>query len=366
MTLPASPSSSVPPNTHPHSSVDQSSLADASGDSTDFLHHGNGKSAPQSTNGTDNEKAGAAGLHHDPARVMNGLNGEKTALGKNVTQLGGPLSPEEHDELRRIASIYRVQSSTTIKSNGGLGQKDNIDEMTDDDLRFDPEKPEFDLNLWARAFVRAMDEEGIKNMRAGFVFKDLSVSGTASAISVQSDVASILMAPFRINEFLQLSPKPAKIILRNFDGFVAPGEMLIVLGRPGSGCSTFLKTICGELDGLKVEKGSTLHYDGVSQECMVKEFRGELAYNQEVDKHFPHLTVAETLEFAAAARTPHVRVKGVSRDTFVKHMTQVMMTIFGISRAKNAKVGNEYIRGVSGGERKVSGFGQSCSGSNAR
>jgi energy-coupling factor transporter ATP-binding protein EcfA2 len=32
-------------------------------------------------------------------------------------------------------------------------------------------------------------------------------------------------------------------ILRDFDGLVKSGEMLVVLGRPGSGCSTFLKTI---------------------------------------------------------------------------------------------------------------------------
>ena len=85
---------------------------------------------------------------------------------------------------------------------------------------------------------------------------------------------------------------------------------------------------------------------------MVKEFKGELVYNQEVDKHFPHLTVGETLEFAAAARTPHSRVKSISRETFIKHMTKVVMTVFGLSHTRNTKVGNEYIRGVSGGERK--------------
>ena len=85
---------------------------------------------------------------------------------------------------------------------------------------------------------------------------------------------------------------------------------------------------------------------------MAKEFKGEIVYNQEVDKHFPHLTVGETLEFAAAARTPHNRVRDVSRDTFIKHMTKVVMTVFGLSHTRNTKVGNDYIRGVSGGERK--------------
>lgn len=63
---------------------------------------------------------------------------------------------------------------------------------------------------------------------------------------------------------------------------------------------------------------------------MVQEFRGEIVYNQEVDKHFPHLTVGQTLEFAAAARTPHSRVREISRSTYIKHMTKVVMTVFGL------------------------------------
>ncbi len=33
-------------------------------------------------------------------------------------------------------------------------------------------------------------------------------------------------------------------------------------------------------------------------------------------------------------------------------MTQVVMTVFGLSHTRNTIVGNVYIRGVSGGERK--------------
>lgn len=91
---------------------------------------------------------------------------------------------------------------------------------------------------------------------------------------------------------------------------------------------------------------------GIPQRQMIKEFRGEVVYNQEVDKHFPHLTVGETLEFAAAARTPHSRIRDIPRKTFSKHMAQVVMTVFGLSHTRNTKVGNDFVRGVSGGERK--------------
>lgn len=92
---------------------------------------------------------------------------------------------------------------------------------------------------------------------------------------------------------------------------------------------------------------------GITQKQMLKQFRGEVVYNQEVDKHFPHLTVGETLEFAARVRTPSKRpIEDISREAWAKHFAQVIMAIFGLSHTYNTKVGNDFVRGVSGGERK--------------
>ncbi|KAK5019225.1 hypothetical protein LTR16_000799 [Cryomyces antarcticus] len=217
---------------------------------------------------------------------------------------------------------------------------------------FDPNSPRFDLYKWLRMFVRLLDEEGLKQKRAGIVFRNLNVSGSGSALNLQKDVASLFMIPFRIGEYFNFGKKPEKQILRDFDGLMKSGEMLIVLGRPGSGCSTLLKSMCGELHGLDLDKNSTIHYNGITQSQMLKEFKGEVVYNQEVDKHFPHLTVGQTLEFAASVRTPSHRVKGASRKEWAKHITQVIMAVFGLSHTYNTKVGNDYVRGVSGGERK--------------
>jgi ABC-type multidrug transport system ATPase subunit len=86
---------------------------------------------------------------------------------------------------------------------------------------------------------------------------------------------------------------------------------------------------------------------------MIKHFKGEIVYNAEVDRHFPHLTVRQTLEFAAAMRTPENRVLGSSRKESVKRMTAVAMAVCGLTHAQNTRVGSEYVRGASGGERKV-------------
>lgn len=80
--------------------------------------------------------------------------------------------------------------------------------------------------------------------------------------------------------------------------------------------------------------------------------RGEAIYTAEVDVHFPMLTVGDTLTFAARARQPRQLPLGLKKDDFANHLRDVVMAMFGISHTINTCVGNEYIRGVSGGERK--------------
>lgn len=91
---------------------------------------------------------------------------------------------------------------------------------------------------------------------------------------------------------------------------------------------------------------------GVSRELMQSDFRGECIYQAEEDVHFPHLTVGQTLEFAALARTPANRAPGVSREQYAKHLRDVVMAVFGLTHTVDSKVGNDLVRGVSGGERK--------------
>jgi len=80
--------------------------------------------------------------------------------------------------------------------------------------------------------------------------------------------------------------------------------------------------------------------------------RGEAIYTAEVDTHFPQLSVGDTLTFAARARAPRHMPDGIPKSLFSNHLRDVVMALFGISHTVNTRVGNEYIRGVSGGERK--------------
>ena len=59
-----------------------------------------------------------------------------------------------------------------------------------------------------------------------------------------------------------------------------PGEMCLVLGCPGSGCTTFLKAIANQRNEYGSITGD-VRYAGISAEEMAKYYKGEVVYNQE-------------------------------------------------------------------------------------
>lgn len=77
-------------------------------------------------------------------------------------------------------------------------------------------------------------------------------------------------------------------------------------------------------------------------------------YNPEDDLHYPTLTVRDTLLFALKTRTPNKesRLPGESRKEYQETFLSAIAKLFWIEHALDTKVGNELIRGISGGEKK--------------
>lgn len=313
----------------------------------------------------------------NPPSVEHMSRSSSEALPEDDRTVFEHIRPEDREELSRVASSFRRHRGTDsgVSGMGDIQRKDTLEDIELGDPVLDPTSEQFDHYKWARMMLKLMDQEGVPLRKStGVVFENLNISGSGSALQYQTNVGSIPLAPFRPRDYISFGKRATqKKILRNFDGVLKTGELLIVLGRPGSGCSTLLKSLSGELHGLNVEKGSDIQYNGIPMVKMHKEFKGEVLYNQEVDKHFPHLTVGQTLEFAAAARTPENRLNGISRTSYAKHITQVAMAVLGLSHTYNTKgtlhttandcvmltflVGDDYIRGVSGGERKRVRYG---------
>ncbi|OBR06397.1 Multidrug resistance protein cdr1 [Colletotrichum higginsianum IMI 349063] len=253
----------------------------------------------------------------------------------------------------RVNDLVRPYSLELIRSASRLDP--DINPFLSSHPSLDPScREQFNAKKWARALLQhsARNPQHYPRLEAGVAYRSLSVHGYGTDTDYQKDVLNVLwQAPVLVKQ--ALSKRRQKIdILRDFDGIVESGEMLLVLGRPGSGVSTLLKTIAGETRGLHLGPHSHFSYQGIPMEMMHKRFRGETIYQAETDIHFPHLTVGQTLLFAALARTPKNRLPGVSRQRYAEHLRDVVMAVFGISHTANTKVGNDFVRGVSGGERK--------------
>ena len=179
-----------------------------------------------------------------------------------------------------------------------------------------------------------------------------------------------MLNPKVIWEEFRNSRRPStRRILHDFNGVVRPGQMLrefpsrfpkhhtrihtpsVVLGSPGSGCTTFLKMLANQRDTYHEVQGD-VHYDSLTPKEIASHYRGDVQYIPEDDVHFPTLTVEETIRFAAKTRTPHARADGQTREEFVEEITEVLTTVFGLRHVRRTLVGDAGIRGVSGGEKK--------------
>ena len=206
---------------------------------------------------------------------------------------------------------------------------------------------------------RKAQSEDEQTRHVGVVWKHLTVKGIGLGAALQPTIGDPFMAPFRLLAGLFTNPRrvagkpPIRTLLNDFTGCVRPGEMLLVLGRPGAGCSTFLKMFGNQRFGYKEIKGDVT-YGGTSAEKMGKDFRGEVLYNPEDDLHYATLSVKNTLQFALKTKTPGKasRNDGETRSQYVKEFLRVVTKLFWIEHTLGTKVGNEYVRGVSGGEKK--------------
>ncbi|KAH9212020.1 P-loop containing nucleoside triphosphate hydrolase protein, partial [Leptodontidium sp. 2 PMI_412] len=123
------------------------------------------------------------------------------------------------------------------------------------------------------------------------------------------------------------------------------------LGKPGSGCTTLLKTLAGMTESFHGWSG-IIKYFGISVNDIKKRFRGDVVYNAEGDVHFPYLTVLNTLGFAVETKTPGSGMKQDQRHGKVRDLRDSLLKVFGMEETRSTLVGNEFVAGVSGGERK--------------
>ncbi|KAL1628660.1 ATP-binding cassette transporter snq2 [Neofusicoccum ribis] len=255
----------------------------------------------------------------------------------------------------QLAHALRSSKSELADTDGEALESQETKETTEGARLDSSSEDEFQLEEFMREGHFEKRTDGRSAKRVGVVWKNLTVQGTGSTATFVKTLPDAILGTFgpdlyrilsRFVPALRLkSHAKTRDLVHDFSGVVRDGEMMLVLGRPGSGCSTFLKAISNKREGYAVVTGE-VNYGGISAEKQSKQFRGEVTYNPEDDKHFAALTVWQTLRFSLMNKTK----KREKRE--IPIIVEALLKMFGISHTKHTLVGDEFVRGVSGGERK--------------
>jgi len=147
--------------------------------------------------------------------------------------------------------------------------------------------------------------------------------------------------------------KRSKEILKGLDGSLSGGEVCAILGPSGAGKSSLLNVLAGRIrhkgEGQRVE--GTIMLDGKSITGS-NELRKRIAYVMQEDLLFATQTPREALMFSAKLRLP----RPMSTEEKIERV-ESMLTDLGLLDCANTFIGDDIIRGISGGEKKRTSIG---------
>lgn len=128
-------------------------------------------------------------------------------------------------------------------------------------------------------------------------------------------------------------------VLKNVNCRAKPWEILAIVGPSGAGKSSLLEILAGK---VTPQNGSVFVNHKPVDKASFKKVSG---YVTQKDTLFPLLTVEETLMFSAKLR---LRIPQPQLSSRVEELIQEL----GLTQVAGARVGDDRVRGISGGERR--------------
>ncbi|KAJ1964141.1 ATP-binding cassette transporter snq2, partial [Dispira parvispora] len=248
--------------------------SEASGNGSDDLTYASGMSLPQqvgkptATDGNEDElkseniEKSATGADPDsnlPRHVA-------FAQSRDISYTGNTENDEDLVPVDRMPSYRQKNLLGETSSGQNFGEPTHVDydeanaqfESAQRTLskRSDMGKAEetaglpFDIREYLTQKAENMDEDRLK--RIGVLFENLTVIGSGSGEAYIGNVFSPLLkllkgVPVGLSNIVRgkglRGDVTTKTILHDINGYCGAGEMTLVLGKPGAGCSTLLRVL---------------------------------------------------------------------------------------------------------------------------
>jgi ATP-binding cassette subfamily G (WHITE) protein 2 (PDR) len=137
------------------------------------------------------------------------------------------MEKETITELARAISLHSVKNEEGELVNPFLGSKNPL---------LDPNSGKFNAKAWLKTIVgiKSRDPARYPKRVAGIAYSNLSAYGYGKPTDYQKTFGNYPLEVLNLFKKAAGKAQNTKIqILRDFDGLVRSGEMLLVLGRPG-------------------------------------------------------------------------------------------------------------------------------------
>lgn len=138
----------------------------------------------------------------------------------------------EGSQIEHVTELARTVTKMSMK-NGHHDEENPFSGATDESLN--PLSGKFNYGRWIRSVlaITSRDPERYSTRTAGISFSNLNVHGYGTSTDHQKTVGNVLLdIPSTIAGLFGRKGKRVDI-LRDFEGVIRHGEMLVVLGPPG-------------------------------------------------------------------------------------------------------------------------------------